>query len=199
MIPDPCTHPVPKSGAIIPAPMTTETAPAPTAPKPVSPVLAPANRDEYNRTDLDFRLPMPRPKVRGITIDFHCHLFAARHAKDWFEAADHYGLDCFLTMSPLEEAAGILRDHPDRVRFIAVPKWQEYGPGWIDDWLLRIESFYNLGSRILKIHVSPGTLQARKLPLDSPKLEPVFRAAIDRKMAIMTHVGDPDTWYGKQY
>ena len=103
--------------------MTTETAPPPTAPKPVSPVLAPANRDEYNRTNLNFRLPMPRPKVRGITIDFHCHLFAARHAKDWFEAADHYGLDCFLTMTPLEEAVGILRDHPDRVRFIAVPKW----------------------------------------------------------------------------
>src|SRR3989440_12888139 len=111
-------------------------------PPPPPPSSPPAIEPDSTRPRITSRAPMPRPKVRGITIDFHCHLFAARHAKDWFEAADHYGLDCFLTMTPLEEAVGILRDHPDRVRFIAVPKWQEFGPGWIDDWLLRIESFY---------------------------------------------------------
>jgi predicted TIM-barrel fold metal-dependent hydrolase len=176
--------------------MTTTTE---TPPKPVSPVLAPAKVDEYNRTGIDFRQPMPRPKVRGITIDFHCHLFAARHAKAWFEAADHYGIDCFVTMTPLEEAAGLLRDYPDRIRFNVVPKWQEFSPDWIDDWLRRLESFYNLGSRIVKFHASPGTLDMRKLPLDSPKLKPIFRAIVDRRMAIMTHVGDPDTWYNGRY
>src|SRR5215510_15581403 len=54
---------------------------------------------EYNRTGIDFRRPMPRPKVDGIVIDFHCHLLAHRHAADWFESARHYGIDCFLTMT----------------------------------------------------------------------------------------------------
>ena len=43
-------------------------------------------------------------------IDFHCHLLANRHARDWFETAAHYGIDCFLSMTPLEEVVGLLRD-----------------------------------------------------------------------------------------
>src|SRR5688572_19913393 len=92
----------------------------------VPPALAPARESDYNRLGTNFRLPMPRPKVRGPVIDSHCHLLANRHSKDWFEAAAHYGIDRFLTMTPLEEAMGLQRDWPGRVQFIAVPRW---GPG----------------------------------------------------------------------
>jgi hypothetical protein len=51
---------------------------APQAYKP--PALEPAVLDHYNRTKTDFRAPMPRPKVNGIVIDFHCHLLADQHA-----------------------------------------------------------------------------------------------------------------------
>src|SRR5438105_3468819 len=71
--------------------------------QPVPKVAAP----EYNRTGVDFRKPMPRPKVKGRVIDFHCHLLARRHAEDWFAAADHYGMDAFVTMTQLEEAVSI--------------------------------------------------------------------------------------------
>ena len=64
---------------------------------------------------------MPRPKVRGLVIDFHSHLLAARHGKLWFEAAAHYGIDAFVTMSPLEEVLGLQRDWPGRIHFITVP------------------------------------------------------------------------------
>jgi predicted TIM-barrel fold metal-dependent hydrolase len=174
------------------------TAPTP-PPKPVPPTLAPAVKDEYNRLDMDFRVPMPRPKVKGITIDFHCHLLAARHAKDWFEAADHYGIDCFLTMMQLEEAVGLYRDWPHRIQFIVVPRWQDPSPNFVDDWLLRLESFYNLGSRIAKFHAAPGTMVMRGVRLDHPKYKPLFREIRDRKMAVMTHIGDPDTWYNGRY
>jgi len=36
---------------------------------------------DWNRIVLDYRQPLPRPKVRGIVIDAHTHLLAARHAK----------------------------------------------------------------------------------------------------------------------
>jgi hypothetical protein len=162
---------------------------------------------DHNRTGLDFRLPMPRPKVRGPVIDFHCHLLANRHAKDWFEAAAHYGIDCFLSMTPLEEVVGLLRDwgrtddNPARLQFIAVARWGDaFTPqAWVDDFLVRLEAFYNLGSRIVKFHSAPGTMVARGLKLDSPLLRRVFDEAVSRKMAIMTHLGDPDTWYRGKY
>jgi len=159
--------------------------------------MAPAKQNEYNRLHLDFRKPIPRPNVQGIVIDFHCHLFAARHAKVWFESAAHYGIDAFVTMTPLEEALHLQRDWPGRLHFITIPDWKANFT--IDDWLRRLEMFYNIGSRIIKFHVAPGTMAARKMRLDSPELRPVIKEAVARGMMLMSHVGDPDTWYAKKY
>src|SRR5262245_20421743 len=102
---------------------------------------------DHNRTGVDFRRPMPRPKVNGIVIDFHCHLIAHRHAPAWFESAKHYGIDCFLTMTPLEEMVALQRDYPGKVLFIVVPSWQNMDKvsinQFLDDWMRRLEMFYN--------------------------------------------------------
>jgi predicted TIM-barrel fold metal-dependent hydrolase len=161
-----------------------------------SPVLAPANPREYNRLNLDYRKPFARPNVRGTVIDAHCHLLAARHGKVWFETADHYGIDLFITMSPLEEAVILAKEWPKRLQFIVVPQWQNPS---IDDWLRRLEMFYNLGSRIIKFHMAPSTMFSRKIRLDSPELRPVIKEAVARNMILMSHVGDPDLWYSKKY
>src|SRR5688572_15024398 len=142
-------------------PPTVEPPAAAARPPAAPPSLAPAVPDQYNRAGIDFRKPLPRPKVNGAVVDFHCHLLAARHAPAWFEAADHYGIDCFLTMTPLEEVMGLQRDWGRRVQFIAVPKWGDTSEGWMDDWRTRIEAFYNLGSRILKFHAAPGSMIMR--------------------------------------
>src|SRR4051812_21310055 len=169
-----------------------------------APSDAPPKSPEHNRLGLDFRRPMPRPKVRGVVIDWHTHLLAKRHAPAWFEAADHYGFDKFVTMTPLEEAVSLYRDWPDRLHFIAIPRWQETGPSWHDEWLRRIESFYNLGSRIVKFHMAPGTMAARTTPerkwrLDSTDMRRLMDEAVARGMILMSHVGDPDTWYHGKY
>jgi predicted TIM-barrel fold metal-dependent hydrolase len=179
--------------AVPPAAMASKAPPAPPG------VFAPAIEKDYNRTGVNFRAPMPRPKVRGHVIDAHCHLFTARHASTWFEAAAHYGIDRFITMTPLEEALTLARDWPGRLHFIAVPRWRDPAPNVLDDWLRRIESFYNLGSRIAKFHMAPATMEATKLRLDSPTIRRVMDELVARKMAIMTHVGDPDTWYCTKY
>jgi predicted TIM-barrel fold metal-dependent hydrolase len=142
---------------------------------------------------------MPRPNLRGMMIDFHTHLLAHRHCRAWFEAARHYGIDAFLSMTPLEEAVRIQRDWPGRVLFIVVPKWHDDSQGWVDDWLRRIEAFYNIGSRMVKFHMAPSSIQRRGKRLDDPVFRPIFREAIARDMAIMTHVGDPETWYATHY
>lgn len=172
--------------------MTTAAAPS------ASPAESPKPPD-HNRCGIDYRAPMPRPKVRGAVIDWHSHLLAARHGRDWFAAADHFGIDQFVTMTPLEEALSLLRDDPDRLHFIAIPKWQDTTSFWNDEWLRRIEAFYNLGSRVVKFHMAPGTMSARKWRLDSPEFKRLLDEAVARGMIIMTHVGDPDTWYHGKY
>jgi hypothetical protein len=156
----------------------------------------PAPPPDFNRIGLDYRKPMPRPKVDGLVIDFHCHLFASRHAKVWWEAAAHYGIDCFVTMTPLEEAMGLQRDWPGRFHFITIPRWQEPN---IDDWLRRLEMFYNMGSRIIKFHMAPGTMKMTGWRLDSAPIRRVINEAVARDMILMTHVGDPDLWYNGKY
>ena len=167
-----------------------------TAPEPIK-------LPDHNRTGVNFRAPMPRPKVNGIVIDFHCHLLAARHAPAWFEAAEHYGINTFLSMTPLEEVVRLQRDYPGRLQFIVVPKWQDMATTsleqWIDDWRRRLDMFCNLGSRMVKFHMAPSSIERRGLKLDSPLLDPFFDAIIERKLAVMTHVGDPDTWYCAKY
>ncbi len=162
------------------------------------PIVVPRPPD-HNRVGLDYHRPMPRPKIVGPVIDFHTHLLAARHGDDWFAAARHHGIDAFVTMAPLEEALGLQRRWGDRLRFIVVPKWVDTSPNWADDWLRRIEGFFNIGSRIVKFHMAPGTMHARKWRLDSPALRPIFDEIVARGMAVMTHVGDPDTWYAGKY
>jgi predicted TIM-barrel fold metal-dependent hydrolase len=158
-----------------------------------------ARHSEHNRIGIDFRAAFPRPKVRGPVIDWHVHIMAARHGRLWFEAAGHYGIDCFCTMTPLEEAVSLQRDFPGRLQFIAIPKWGQWGEGFVDDWLRRIEAFYNLGSRVVKFWFAPPAIGDRKWRLDSDQFRPLLRAARERGMAIMTHIGDPEPWYHTRY
>jgi predicted TIM-barrel fold metal-dependent hydrolase len=134
-----------------------------------------------------------------MAIDFHIHLLAVRHAPRYFAAARHYGFAAALTQTPLEEALTIQRDYGDRLQFVVVPRWQDTSPNPVDEWLRRLEAFYNMGARIVKFHMAPRSMAMRNWRLDSPKLQPIFREALGRKMAIMTHVGDPDLWYANQY
>ncbi|MGC4034106.1 MAG: amidohydrolase family protein [Tepidisphaeraceae bacterium] len=154
---------------------------------------------DHNLIGLDFHRPWPRPKVKGWVIDYHSHLFAHRHQQHWLRVNRHYGIDAFVTMTPLEEAMGIARDLPGRVHFIAVPKWFDDSPNWVDDWLRRLEAFYNLGSRIIKFHMAPGTMAARNYNLETPGIQRIIAEAVSRGMILMTHVGDPDTWYRDKY
>jgi len=154
---------------------------------------------DHNPLGLDYRAPMPRPKIQGKVIDLHCHLLAARYAPAWFAAADHYGIHAFATMGPLEEAVRLQRDWPGRLHFITVPKFWDPPADFFEDWMRRLEAFYNLGSRIVKFHMAPGTMAARNIRFDSPQLRPLFKEAVARKMILMSHVGDPELWYQTHY
>lgn len=154
---------------------------------------------EWNRTGVDFRRPWPRPPVARPVIDFHTHLLAGRHVPLYMQVAEQFGFTHVVSMSPLEEAVRIQREWGGRIQFIAVPQWQDPGPFAMDNWLRRVDAFANMGSRICKFHMAPGTMQSRGVRLDSPPVRRIMAEARARGMALMTHVGDPDTWYATRY
>src|SRR5436190_1366430 len=81
----------------------------------------------------------------------------------------------------------------------AVPRSGDATSTWADEWMTRLEAFYNIGSRIAKFHAAPGTMLMRGHRLDEPVYRPLLREVRDRRMVIMTHIGDPDTWYHGKY
>jgi len=164
---------------------------APNTPVPALP--------EHNRLGLDYGRPIPRPKVRGIAIDAHVHIHTAPQADVYLATATHYGFTHCLSMSPLEEALRIQRRWGQRVHFIAMPKWRDWGPGFIGEWLKRIEAFYNIGSRMVKFWFAPPAIGDRLWRLDSEQFRPLLREARARGMAILSHFGDPEIWYRTRY
>ena len=161
------------------------------------PPFDPPQRETYARPGLDYfedAAAMPRA-IDGPIIDAHCHLLHAADAFDWFRAADAFGIDHFVTMSPLEEVLRILQGpFGPRTTHIAVPAWQ---PGGYDDdqFWPRVRGYHNLGSRVVKFHLAPGTMVKSNLVLGSRQLRDYVDRAIDWGMIVMTHIGDPQAWY----
>ena len=160
------------------------------------PKFDPPHRESFDRLGLDYRRPaIPPPPTRPPTIDCHTHLLAARHAATWFETADVYGVDHTITMTPLEEAIKLVRGpFGQRVTLIAVPDW---APGAYDEepFWRRVDAYHNLGCRVVKFHLAPGTMAKSGLYLGSEQLRRYVHRAIDRGMVVMTHIGDPQPWY----
>jgi hypothetical protein len=160
-----------------------------------SPKFDPPRLEEFNRLGLDYDAGLPDAACGRPVIDCHSHLLAARHADDWFAAADRFGIDHTITMTPLEEVIGLLRSRfADRLTFIATPAWQ---PGAYDasTFWPRVEGYRNLGSRVVKFHLAPGTMQKSGLFLGSDRLRDYVDRTAERGMIVMTHIGDPQAWY----
>ena len=155
----------------------------------------PAN---FNRLGLDYRAEagrLPPPPISGSVIDCHTHLLSAGHAKDWFDAADCFGIDHTITMTPLDEAVRLQAGpYGERTTLIAVPNWQPGGYDADNFWPL-VDGYRNLGCRVVKFHLAPGTMQKSGLFLGSDRLRDYLNRTIDRGMVIMSHIGDPQTWY----
>ena len=160
------------------------------------PRFDPPKREDFDRLGLDYRRPgLPPPPVGRPVIDCHTHLVNAAHADAWFAAADVYGVDHTVTMTPLEEAVRLVRGpHGDRVTLIAVPEWAPHGYDEEPFWR-RVAAYRNLGCRVVKFHLAPGTMAKSGLKLGSERLRRYVHRAIDLGLIVMSHIGDPRAWY----
>ena len=103
-------------------------------------------------------------------------------------------------MTPLEEAVGLQRDWGRAGCSSSPSRGGATLADLVDDWLRRIEAFYNLGSRIIEVpHRPRHDAHARAGASIRPSSAALMREVGARRMVIMTHVGDPDTWYHGKY
>ena len=156
------------------------------------------NRPAYNLTGVDYT-NIPRRKIDGPIIDVHTHTRDVGLTREYLRVADEYGISKIWTMAPLEDVEALQQAFPGRFEFIAIPKWQNLGPGadFIAEWISRLDGFYQRGSRLIKFHVAPGTQKRTGMDLDSPAIQQVIRHAYDLGYHFMSHVGDPRAWFGE--
>jgi hypothetical protein len=174
----------------------------PTASRPAT---GPANRLGLDYAAEARRFPSPPAQI----IDVHTHISGVEAARVYRRAATLYGVGLTYSMTQLEHVESIraiLGEHA--VRFIAVPAFQAedrrhaLGRGYIE----RLPKFHALGSRIAKFWSPPRAIDyAREagdpnlFKLNAPERLEAMQLAQDLGMALMVHVGDPDTWFATKY
>ena len=89
----------------------------------------------HNLTGVDYSRP-PKRKTGGLVIDVHTHTRDAALTREYLRVADEYGIGRIWTMAPLEDVDALKAAFPGRFEFIAIPKWQNLGPGedFIKEW-----------------------------------------------------------------
>ena len=164
-----------------------------------------------NRFGLDYEAEastFPPPPVP--IIDVHTHINGLNAARVYKKAAESYGVSLTYSMTQLEELPLMRELFGNRIRFIAVPRWNgpaetkkhDMGKGFIE----RIEKYHAQGCRIVKFWAAPRSVEIGKtigdpsyMRLGSPSRIEIMQAAHDLGMIFMTHVGDPDTWFATKY
>ncbi|MFI4860671.1 MAG: amidohydrolase family protein [Phycisphaerales bacterium JB063] len=163
---------------------------------------------DANRLGLDYRREAEVFGYDGPIIDIHSHVSSPESARVFFEAADDYGVDHVWTMTGLDNAkrnsAELEPELRDRLHYIAVPDYakRDAPDTFTTQWHRDIVSFYELGSRIMKLWAAPRArdFAGDELLLDSPNRLEGIRIAYETGYRIfMTHVGDPDTWFQTVY
>ena len=152
----------------------------------------------HNRLGIDYRA-VPARKVPGLVIDVHTHAHNVEWTRTFLAAADAYGIGKIWTMAPLEDVDALQAAYPGRFAFIAVPRWsaakEGFNAAFVDDWLRRLDGFYQRGARLVKFHMAPGTKKHWGMNFEHPLIERVIRHAYDLGFHFMSHVGDPKAWF----
>ena len=90
--------------------------------------------------------------------------------------------------------------HPDRFLTFALINFEGIDePGWTDRELKRLEAGFKAGAKGLKIHKSLGLghryKDGRLVPVDDPKIDPLWELCGQYKRPIMIHTADPGAFF----
>jgi Amidohydrolase len=174
-----------------------------------SPTAAPSAINASNRFGLDYAAEAGRfATLPYPIIDVHSHINGTWAVELFKRACDLYGVGTVYSMTNYPGVEAVRRIMEGRIRFIAVPDWNEkdrrhaHGKGFQE----RIRQFHAIGCRIVKFWAAPRGVDFAAesgdptiMRLDHPPRVEAMRLASDLGMIFMTHVSDPDTWFATKY
>lgn len=99
-----------------------------------------------------------------------------------------------------ETVAALDAAHPGRFLTFALIDFSGIDdPGWTDREVARLEESFRAGAKGLKFHKGLGLGQryqdGRLVPVDDPKLAPIFELCGKRRLPVMIHTADPAAFF----
>lgn len=145
-------------------------------------------------------------------IDVHNHLGGGKEklppekVKKYLEAMDEAGVQTVVNLDggwdeKLKETLDALDNaHPGRfLTFTLIDFRGIDDPDWSDRETKRLKASFEAGAKGLKFHKSLGLTVRYKngklMPVDDPKLDPIWKLCGDMKKPIMIHVSDPAAFF----
>jgi hypothetical protein len=153
-------------------------------------------RSPANRLGLDYR-EVPAARYDGRIVDVHTHVRVAETTEEFLAAADLYGIDKIVTMSPLDDVPRLQDACGERLDFIAVPRFRDMdsSDAFRAQWLRDLEAFRALGARRMKFWMAPPMRGHHGLTLEDPFFEPLIQTSLDLGYDFMVHIADPTAWF----
>jgi hypothetical protein len=169
---------------------------------------APGRVSPANRFGVDYRVAAARMGPPPVPItDIHLHINGPGASRVYAGAAEHYGVAKVLTQTRRSDAPAVRELLGDNACFVAVPNWTHPDKPKVfrEGFLEEIREWHALGARVVKLWAAPrlwdiaGGDPADVVPMDSEWRVRAAELATGLGMMIMTHTGDPDTWFKAKY
>lgn len=181
-----------------------------------------AQEGEEDIKELRLRDWQPRPMlVVGATevarpkfpvIDMHNHLgggaatLTEERVRSYLAEMDASGVETVVNLDGgwgerLKETLAALDEaHPGRFLTYALINFEGIGePGWSDREAERLEAGFRAGAKGLKFHKTLGLGvrdgDGRLVPVDDPRLDPIWALCAKYRRPVMIHTGDPGAFF----
>jgi predicted TIM-barrel fold metal-dependent hydrolase len=152
------------------------------------------------------------PKAKFPVIDVHNHLgggkrfLTPQRVEHYLAEMDATGVQTVVNLDGgwderlVESIAALEGSHPGRFLTFALINFDGIEePGWTDRELKRLEAGFKAGAKGLKIHKSLGLGHRYKdghlVPVDDPKIDPLWELCGQYKRPVMIHTGDPGAFF----
>jgi predicted TIM-barrel fold metal-dependent hydrolase len=147
-----------------------------------------------------FASPPPR-KVHGPIIDVHTHATEPATNHELIEAARTYGLARIVAIAPLEDGLALQRRYPQEVVLAARPILHEPNRqiALLDRTVETVRRARDNRAPLIKLWFAPRIRDRLDFLLDSPRLDPMFKAIAEAGLGVLVHVADPDRWFERKY
>ena len=151
-------------------------------------------------------------KPKFVAIDSHNHLgggaklLTKKRVKHYLTEMDAAGVETVVNLDGgwgqrLKETLAALDEaHPGRFLTFALINWKGIDDdGWSEREAKRLEESFKAGAKGLKIHKRLGLTvrykDGRLVPVDDPKLDPIWEMCAKYKRPVMIHSSDPAAFF----